>query len=154
MNCVGRFNADFGRSKSFWVFFNASCVLAYGPKNGQKTSNHKNFPKLSPHTPKKILEKIYNSFIRCMSKKAKKQDEFSSRSSNPFVSATIKKKKEDDTCLWKKTILMGEKCQPLQFAGSVFYDSEGNQISELPRSPRNTDLLFPPFARRGGFMEM
>lgn len=38
--------------------------------------------------------------------------------------------------LWQKKILMGEKCQPPQFSGVLFYDSDGNRISELPRSPR------------------
>ncbi|KAL5069105.1 hypothetical protein RYX36_019992, partial [Vicia faba] len=51
------------------------------------------------------------------------------------------KKQEDDKCLWKKTILMGEKCQPLEFPGAIFYDSEGNQLSEPPRTPRNSPLI-------------
>lgn len=38
--------------------------------------------------------------------------------------------------LWQKSILMGEKCQPPEFSGVLFYDSYGNRISELPRSPR------------------
>ncbi|XP_027152507.1 uncharacterized protein LOC113752604 [Coffea eugenioides] len=38
--------------------------------------------------------------------------------------------------LWQKKILMGEKCQPPEFSGVLFYDSHGNRISELPRSPR------------------
>ncbi|CAI9096298.1 OLC1v1032402C1 [Oldenlandia corymbosa var. corymbosa] len=39
--------------------------------------------------------------------------------------------------LWQKSILMGERCQPPQFSGVLFYDSFGNRISELPRSPRS-----------------
>lgn len=38
--------------------------------------------------------------------------------------------------LWQKSILMGEKCQPPEFSGVLFYDSCGKRISELPRSPR------------------
>ncbi|KAL2519144.1 hypothetical protein Adt_15394 [Abeliophyllum distichum] len=38
--------------------------------------------------------------------------------------------------LWQKAILMGEKCQPPDFAGVIYYDYSGNRISELPRSPR------------------
>ncbi|KAL6969796.1 hypothetical protein U1Q18_029509 [Sarracenia purpurea var. burkii] len=43
--------------------------------------------------------------------------------------------------LWHKTILMGEKCQPPEFSGVIYYDCGGNQISELPpRSPRASPL--------------
>ncbi|CAL0299739.1 unnamed protein product [Lupinus luteus] len=165
MNCVGRFSADLGRSKSFCFFFNASRVLACRAKPGQNGSTHKFLPKLSPnHAPKKFLEKIFISFIRCMCMKAKEEDGVSSKNSKkfmekirntkPFVSASIKKNQEDDNCLWKKTILMGERCQPLEFPGSIFYDSEGNQISEPPRTPRNSDLSFRGFARKSEYMEM
>ncbi|XAR65380.1 hypothetical protein NMG60_11009490 [Bertholletia excelsa] len=43
--------------------------------------------------------------------------------------------------LWQKAILMGEKCQPPEFSGVIYYDYCGNQISELPpRSPRASPL--------------
>lgn len=43
--------------------------------------------------------------------------------------------------LWQKEILMGEKCQPPEFPGVIYYDSCGNQISELPpKSPRASPL--------------
>jgi len=51
------------------------------------------------------------------------------------------KKHEDDECLWKKTILMGERCQPLVFSGAIYYDSEGNQISEPPSTPPKSSPL-------------
>jgi len=47
------------------------------------------------------------------------------------------KKKEDERCLWKKTILMGEKCKPMQFPGAIFYDDKGNRLFEPPRSKTN-----------------
>ncbi|KAM7459828.1 hypothetical protein LguiA_032503 [Lonicera macranthoides] len=49
--------------------------------------------------------------------------------------------------LWQKTILMGEKCQPLEFSGVIYYDPFGNQISEMPptRSPRASPLHSFPF---------
>ena len=47
--------------------------------------------------------------------------------------------------LWQKTILMGEKCQPQEFSGVIYYDCKGNRISEMPpRSPRTSPL--PSFA--------
>lgn len=43
--------------------------------------------------------------------------------------------------LWQKEILMGDKCQPLAFSGVIYYDCDGNRISELPpRSPRASPL--------------
>lgn len=42
--------------------------------------------------------------------------------------------------LWQKAIIMGEKCQPPQFSGVIYYDSFGNRVSELPRSPRASPL--------------
>ncbi|KAL5069104.1 hypothetical protein RYX36_019991, partial [Vicia faba] len=55
--------------------------------------------------------------------KTKQQEELSTNSKN-IIKKIYKemhghlkkmKKQEDDKCLWKKTILMGEKCQPLEF---------------------------------------
>ncbi|KAI3719922.1 hypothetical protein L6452_20828 [Arctium lappa] len=52
--------------------------------------------------------------------------------------------------LWQKEILMGEKCQPPEFSGVIFYDCDGHQVSEFPpRSPRSPrvapspDFTFP-----------
>ncbi|KAG9143822.1 hypothetical protein Leryth_011485 [Lithospermum erythrorhizon] len=41
-----------------------------------------------------------------------------------------------DDGLWQRSILMGDKCQPLDFSGVIYYDNQGNQLSEVPmRSP-------------------
>ncbi|KAK6790639.1 hypothetical protein RDI58_009720 [Solanum bulbocastanum] len=42
--------------------------------------------------------------------------------------------------LWQKAILMGEKCQPPQFSGVIYYDPFGNRVNELPRSPRASPM--------------
>ncbi|CAL5419106.1 unnamed protein product [Camellia sinensis] len=42
--------------------------------------------------------------------------------------------------LWQKAILMGEKCQPPEFSGVIYYDCVGNSISEMPRSPRRVNI--------------
>ncbi|KAF7134751.1 hypothetical protein RHSIM_Rhsim08G0138100 [Rhododendron simsii] len=48
---------------------------------------------------------------------------------------------DDDGELWQRTILMGDKCQPLDFSGVIYYDSKGNQLAEVPmRSPRASPL--------------
>ncbi|KAM0933241.1 hypothetical protein DsansV1_C36g0231801 [Dioscorea sansibarensis] len=48
--------------------------------------------------------------------------------------------------VWRRSILMGEKCQPLDFSGVIYYDSNGKQLSEIPvpRSPLRSPL--PSFA--------
>ncbi|KAK4772004.1 hypothetical protein SAY86_013779 [Trapa natans] len=43
--------------------------------------------------------------------------------------------------VWQRSILMGEKCQPPEFSGAIYYDSQGNQLPEPPtRSPRASPL--------------
>lgn len=34
-----------------------------------------------------------------------------------------------ENAVWKKTIIKGEKCKPLQFSGKIEYDSEGNLLN-------------------------
>lgn len=43
--------------------------------------------------------------------------------------------------LWQKSILMGDKCRPPEFSGAIYYDSYGNQLPELPKSPRAASPL-------------
>ncbi|KAK6921122.1 hypothetical protein RJ641_014800 [Dillenia turbinata] len=39
--------------------------------------------------------------------------------------------------VWQKQILMGDKCEPLDFSGVIHYDGNGKQLSEPPmRSPK------------------
>lgn len=46
-----------------------------------------------------------------------------------------------DGGVWQRAILMGDKCQPLDFSGVIYYDSTGKQLEELPpRSPRARPL--------------
>lgn len=38
---------------------------------------------------------------------------------------------DSEEALWRKTILMGERCRPLDFSGKIVYDSQGNVVPEL-----------------------
>lgn len=132
------------------IFIHFTCVCPnHGFNHNQDASNL--VPISSFCTPKKIIKKVHNTitpYIICF--KPKKQDELSPHNSknilrkifkairNPFFNM---KQLEDDKCLWKKTILMGEKCQPLEFSGAIFYDSEGNQLSEPPKTPKIIPLI-------------
>lgn len=43
--------------------------------------------------------------------------------------------------VWQKEILMGGKCEPLDFSGVIYYDINGKQTREVPlRSPRASPL--------------
>ncbi|KAK3218401.1 hypothetical protein Dsin_012371 [Dipteronia sinensis] len=32
----------------------------------------------------------------------------------------------NNEAVWRRTIMMGERCRPLEFSGKILYDSEGN----------------------------
>ncbi|KAI3412663.1 uncharacterized protein J3R85_017110 [Psidium guajava] len=36
---------------------------------------------------------------------------------------------DSDEALWRKTIIPGERCRPLDFSGKIEYDSEGNIVT-------------------------
>ncbi|OIW16138.1 hypothetical protein TanjilG_18853 [Lupinus angustifolius] len=37
----------------------------------------------------------------------------------------------DEQILWRKNILMGERCRPIDFSEKILYDSEGNVLPDL-----------------------
>ncbi|KAG8384156.1 hypothetical protein BUALT_Bualt04G0088900 [Buddleja alternifolia] len=37
---------------------------------------------------------------------------------------------DEDGAVWKKTIIKGEKCRPLEFSGRILYDSDGNLLPD------------------------
>ncbi|KAK2404017.1 nucleolar protein [Trifolium repens] len=139
------------------TFIHFTCV---SPNHSWTTSNNHNqtasnqisvpMPSSLINIPRKIIDKIIKAiipYIICF--KTKLLDKLSTHSKkiikkiNKAIHYQIlkMKKEEQDKCLWKKTILMGEKCQPLEFPGAIFYDSEGNQLSEPPRTPRSSHLM-------------
>ncbi|KAG6475129.1 hypothetical protein ZIOFF_064347 [Zingiber officinale] len=38
---------------------------------------------------------------------------------------------DEDEGVWRREILMGEKCQPLDFSGAIYYDAFGRQRQEI-----------------------
>lgn len=49
--------------------------------------------------------------------------------------------KEDDG-IWRRAILMGGRCQPLDFAGAIHYDSFGRRLARPPSAaPRSASSL-------------
>ncbi|TVU28219.1 hypothetical protein EJB05_19729, partial [Eragrostis curvula] len=49
---------------------------------------------------------------------------------------------EDEEEVWRKEIMMGERCQPLDFSGVIYYDAEGRRLAQPPppRSPLRSPL--------------
>jgi hypothetical protein len=43
--------------------------------------------------------------------------------------------------VWRRAILMGERCQPLDFAGAIHYDSFGRRLARPPTGQRSASSL-------------
>jgi hypothetical protein len=81
---------------------------------------------------------------------------FSSRAIVPFLGGGARKSlssskskskgkkaaEEDADGVWRKEIMMGERCQPLNFSGVIYYDAEGRRLAQPPppRSPLRSPL--------------
>ncbi|KAL5722291.1 hypothetical protein ACHQM5_005829 [Ranunculus cassubicifolius] len=84
-------------------------------------------------SPRQLLRKLTTFGDK---KKDNKQE-------NPYGGGFVDHDEEGfgDGGLWQRGILMGEKCQPPDFSGVIYYDPYGNQVSEFsPKSPRATPL--------------
>ncbi|PAN07870.1 hypothetical protein PAHAL_1G369200 [Panicum hallii] len=68
----------------------------------------------------------------------------SSSSSKPKTKRRSKAAAEDAAGdgVWRKEIMMGERCQPLDFSGVIYYDAEGRRLAQPPppRSPMRSPL--------------
>ncbi|KAJ4710587.1 putative Transmembrane protein [Melia azedarach] len=92
-------------------------------------------PKSPLASPRHLLATISN---KAMSFKKKESGGYNKEEA---VEVEAKEMRFGEDGLWKKAILMGEKCKPPEFAGVIYYDSYGNQLHELPpRSPRASPL--------------
>ncbi|EER88345.1 hypothetical protein BDA96_10G171600 [Sorghum bicolor] len=61
-------------------------------------------------------------------------------------SGTTAKEEAAEAGVWRKEILMGERCQPLDFSGAIYYDAEGRRLAQPPppRSPMRSPLPASP----------
>ena len=85
---------------------------------------------LKPPKPKQLLTTISNKAIRLVHRK-NLGEENGKDVADDF----------GDGGVWQRAILMGDKCQPLDFSGVIYYDSQGNKLEELPiRSPRASPM--------------
>lgn len=97
-------------------------------KYAAQTQTQPSDPKMAPRSPLRSPKELIGSIP------------FTHRKKSGDNSGTRAGKAEEgfgEGGLWQKSILMGEKCQPPEFSGVIYYDPFGNQISELPpKSPR------------------
>ncbi|KAK8587188.1 hypothetical protein V6N13_086191 [Hibiscus sabdariffa] len=88
-------------------------------------------PLKSPR-PKQLLETLSNKAIKFVHRK--RHGEGNGRDAGA-------EEEIGDGGVWQRAILMGDKCQPLDFSGVIYYDSKGNQVEDLPfRSPRASPM--------------
>ncbi|KAJ8493600.1 hypothetical protein OPV22_015321 [Ensete ventricosum] len=101
----------------------------------------------STSTPTSIglLHAVMSLVSACSARMARAARKLSRRRCNVIPSACGKKmgaEEDGGDGVWRRTILMGEKCQPLDFSGVIYYDADGRRLSEVPtqRSPLRSPL--------------
>ena len=92
-------------------------------------------PKSPLSTPKRLFSNISN-LNKAVNKKS--NEEIVHKENEAF----------GEGGLWQKNILMGEKWEPLEFSGVIYYDKNGKRISEIPRSHRFSNVVSQ---QQGGF---
>ncbi|XP_022933431.1 uncharacterized protein LOC111440846 [Cucurbita moschata] len=86
--------------------------------------------------PKNVLKTVSLSAMTLFRKK-----KTSRRGVRPEGDDDEEEKEWGRVGVWQRGILMGDKCQPLDFPGVIYYDSNGNKVNEAPfRSPRASPL--------------
>ncbi|KAF7036845.1 hypothetical protein CFC21_047372 [Triticum aestivum] len=53
-----------------------------------------------------------------------------------------------EPCLWRRTILLGQRCQPLEFSGAIHYDNDGRRLWHA-----RTPLLSPGRSSEFGYID-
>ncbi|KAL5751376.1 hypothetical protein ACOSP7_025979 [Xanthoceras sorbifolium] len=121
-----------------------SSKLRAKPDSNHKTSSSPirsttSLPPKSPMRarPKQLITSISNKAIMFMHSK-KKHGHDDKDEEDGFGGAH---EEFGDGGVWQRDILMGDKCQPLDFSGVIYYDHSGKQLNEVPlRSPRASPL--------------
>ncbi|GFP96636.1 hypothetical protein PHJA_001807700 [Phtheirospermum japonicum] len=127
------------------LFVSITLLVALCAKHARKysseTSDQTNTPLKSP-LPSAAKQLITNISHKAMMPlvHAKKSGVFGNNNKNNKLG-------QEESGLWQKAILMGEKCQPPEFSGVIYYDYAGNRIPEMPKSPRAGNMSpFTTFA--------
>ncbi|KAK4430169.1 hypothetical protein Salat_1317600 [Sesamum alatum] len=118
------------------LFVSVSLLVGLCAKHARqvprKTSDHPNAAKSPLSSPKQLITTLSN--------KAMIPLVHAKKSSGQEPESGGVGRNEDESGLWQKAILMGERCQPPEFSGVIYYDYSGNRIPEMPKSPRATSM--------------
>ena len=104
--------------------------------------------------PKELITTLSNKAITFMNRKKVGEEEMGG-AGGPNKNRHRELEEDDwgDGGVWQRSILMGDKCQPLDFSGVIYYDNNGRQLDEVPlRSPRASPL--PGYLTRAGKSEL
>ncbi|KAJ7978825.1 putative Transmembrane protein [Quillaja saponaria] len=109
--------------------------LSGKPKMKSKPNLSRIEPRSPLARPKQLLSNISNKAIQLVHHRKKNCGESETENFG-------------DGGVWQRTILMGDKCEPLDFSGVIYYDCNGKQTNEVPlRSPHASPM--PGYLTRG-----
>ncbi|ERN04362.1 hypothetical protein AMTR_s00147p00067470 [Amborella trichopoda] len=122
-----------------------SCDVSYL----HNVSSPKIAPKSPLSSPRALFTTLSNKTLPLLTKK-KGNEEIGDQIHHETETET---ETETEEGLWQRKILMGEKCEPPDFSGVIYYDHMGNQLSQFPpKSPRrefSPTFSFPVLAQEG-----
>lgn len=91
--------------------------------------------------PKKLLSNISNKAIAFVHRGKKGQGRGGGGGGGEESEAESEEFGFGDGGVWQRNILMGDKCQPLDFSGVIYYDENGKKLNQVPaRSPRASPM--------------
>ncbi|KAL0446927.1 UNVERIFIED_CONTAM: hypothetical protein Slati_1820600 [Sesamum latifolium] len=114
------------------LFVSVSALVVLCAKHARQVPTKYDEPET--HTPRSPGLRTPKQLIAALSNKARIPLVHAKKSLLQPGSNT--NKAQEEMGLWQKAILMGEKCQPPEFSGVIYYDYSGNRIPEMPKSPR------------------
>ncbi|XP_057765683.1 uncharacterized protein LOC130986319 [Salvia miltiorrhiza] len=100
-------------------------LCAKHAKQMRSKSNHPNAARSPLPSPKQLIATI------------------SQKAMSPLIhgkKSTAAADSGEENGVWQKAILMGERCQPPEFSGVIYYDYDGKRIAEMPKSPRHGSM--------------
>ncbi|KAI3467147.1 hypothetical protein Pfo_023810 [Paulownia fortunei] len=123
------------------LFVSVSLLVGLCAKHARQVPRKYTSKTSDPNTAKAPLPSP-KQLIATISNKAMTPLVHAKKSSGQESDAGVggKNKGNDESGLWQKAILMGERCQPPEFSGVIYYDYSGNRIPEMPKSPRATSM--------------
>ncbi|KAK2652418.1 hypothetical protein Ddye_012274 [Dipteronia dyeriana] len=109
------------------TIFSLVSIISLLCASHKRKKSHTKIEETSSQSDKKLLKKLNSSI--------------SSKTHHLMVKMTSWRKVRDeggegegededfnDEAVWRRTIIIGERCRPLEFSGKILYDSEGNLL--------------------------